>query len=753
MKKFILLVSLLAVMSLSYSASVVPVEDAVKASKNFLSERIGSMEAQSMTITLAHTEYAQDGTPLYYRFQVGDKGYIIVSATDLATPVLAYSLEGNYNSKTDAEYFCNQYKNQLAYLNQNPQTALPGNNTWKHYLNDNFQIRPHKGAPAVEPLVTTQWTQETYYNTYCPTNSEASFETMDGRTPVGCVALTMANILYYYRYPAHGYGIVSYIPKEYDNDGHLVYTYPVQTVNYSTATYDYDAIANSLDEYDGELAKLIYHCGVSNRMSYGPTGSGCQSEDALSAMQDHYYFNQNAQFQKKTDVVIADSLLYLWINKAKAEIDAHRPIFFSGSSATAGGHAWIVDGYTTIENNTYFHVNWGWAGSGNGYFLINNQNTAGYGNFNNGNSESMMINLMPADSAAYAKPATSEKRLTASLGTISDGAGNVKYPQSSNRRWVIATPSATSYSLNFAKLKVASGDKVTIYNGGTEASGVKQEYSGDYLMAACSDYAAGVSGCVNGDFQGQTLPAGITVSSDSVLVTFTSTANSATDYGFVLNYKANNYSISKCADMSIINNQWHAILTDKNSNATGDDLYRAATSCKWQLRDPYTSGYTFVFNKFDLKAGDFVDFYNYDSQTTPTFIARYDNSNIPGEVFTINASKVLIHFVSDNWQQGKGFELEFYQIAGIDEESGLEDVNIYPNPATNMINVAITDAQAQNITATVVDMTGKTIYTDIFNHNGGEQTYQIPVTSLAKGIYFLNLQSKQGKTIHKFIVQ
>ena len=98
MKKFTLLVSFLAVMSFGFSSNVVPVGDAVKVSKNFLSERIGSMKAQSFDITLAYTEYDQNGTPVYYRFQVGEKGFIIKSMEkDLSVRMRSTALEAPHD--------------------------------------------------------------------------------------------------------------------------------------------------------------------------------------------------------------------------------------------------------------------------------------------------------------------------------------------------------------------------------------------------------------------------------------------------------------------------------------------------------------------------------------------------------------------------------------------------------------------------------------------------------------------------------
>ena len=760
MKKFTLLASLLMFVFVTYAINVIPVGDAMQASKNFLAERVGAAKASQLELTLVSTEYSADGTPVTYRFSVGDKGFIITSATDLADPVLAYSLESNFKEGIGSDIYVENYAKNIEFLMANPAAAMPNRNSWDHYLTSDFKPYAAKGNPCVEPLVTTRWTQEQYYNTMCPYNPQCSYD-LDSRSYVGCVALTMANILYYYRYPEHGYGIVSYIPKEYDDEsGQLIYTYPRQTVNYSQSTYDYDAMANSLSAYDGELAKLIYHCGVSVRMSYGHDGSGSQSEYAMNALQDHYFFNNNSQFRSVSDVTASE-----WLELAKSELDARRPLFFSGRSASAGGHAWIVDGYTTINNSTYFHVNWGWAGSNNGYYKIDNMRTTGHGNFNEEGTNTMMTYLMP-DSAAIEKPAESSKRVTASFGTISDGAGNMKYAPNSNRRWVLSCPDATAYKLEFSKLKVKNGDKVIVYNGGTEAAGIKQQYSGNYLMAACNDYSSN-GDAIHADYEGQPLPAAITVNADSVLVVFTSTANSETDYGFVLNYEVTNFNKSTCKNSTTYTAQT-AVITDKLNNAVGDnDDYRASHVCEHTLNLQFCDKLVYAFQKFDLKEGDFVDIYNQTSSSSSSrdLIARFDINNPPaiGEVFNYNTtlfnmagnpiSRFVIRFASDNMIQGSGFELTYFGIqTGLNNYNNV-DVNIYPNPATSFVNVKVEAADAQQFSAKVVDMMGKTVYVDQFEHNGGTSLYQIPVNNLAKGVYFLHLNNDNGNNVQKFVVE
>lgn len=771
MKKISLLASLLMFIMLSYATNGIPVETAMTASKNFLAERVGATRAGQLELVLEHTEYSPDGVPVTYRFRVGEKGFIIASATDLANPVLAYSLESNYRGETGADFYNEMYTQSLTHLINNPSEALPMRNSWDHYLASDF--RPYdtpKGNPCVEPLVTTRWTQERFYNTLCPINPTARYDE-DGHAVTGAVALNMANILYYYRYPEHGTGgEYSYTPYVYDYSADtLIYTYPTQTVNYGEATYDYNAMANSLSYngltgYSGELAKLIYHCGVAAQTNYGTVesgGSGASTSFALNSLKSYYSFSDQAQFQQMSEVAPSEDLMYLWVNMAKAELDAHRPIYYTGSSSF-GGHAWIVDGYTTIGDATYFHVNWGWAGQSNGFYLINYQNPYAGGTFNQYNA--MMVNLMP-DSAAIQKPAQSFTRVTSSFGTISDGAGNMKYAPNSNHRWVLACPGATQYKLQFSKLKVKSGDKVIVYNGGVENTGVHHMYSGDYLMTACNDYS-NTEGLVFGDFSGTPLPEAITVNADSVLIVFTSNADSETDYGFVLDYEVTGYSKYTCEATSVYTD-FTAVFTDKPNNAISDEDYRASSVCEYDIRLRYCDKLVYAFQKFDLKEGDFVDIYHHTAPAPSSreLVAHYDIHNPPvvGEVFEYDGSLItlmgdptaryIIRFASDNKIQGSGFQLTYFGIQTSVNNYQNVDIQVYPNPASSYVNVQVSTENAQQFKAEVVDMMGKTVYLDQFNHNGGEEIYQVPVNNLAKGVYFLHLTSSTGSTIQKFIVR
>ena len=76
-----------------------------------------------------------------------------------------------------------------------------------------------------------------------------------------------------------------------------------------------------------------------------------------------------------------------WIRMLKTELDLRHPIWYTGSSSV--GHSFVCDGYQDAD---YFHFNWGWGGSSDGYFYIGDLNPSGY-NFNE--FQYALINILP----------------------------------------------------------------------------------------------------------------------------------------------------------------------------------------------------------------------------------------------------------------------------------------------------------------------------------------------------------------------
>ena len=69
----------------------------------------------------------------------------------------------------------------------------------------------------------------------------------------------------------------------------------------------------------------------------------------------------------------------------REECQKGHPVIFAGfPSSGKSGHCFVIDGYKVINGDYYYHVNWGWDGSMNGYYLIHNlkpsdESYSGYG--------------------------------------------------------------------------------------------------------------------------------------------------------------------------------------------------------------------------------------------------------------------------------------------------------------------------------------------------------------------------------------
>lgn len=223
---------------------------------------------------------------------------------------------------------------------------------------------------VVPPLIQTCWDQDEYYNILCPSDSEGQ----GNHVLTGCVATAMAQVMRYWEYPAQGTGSHSYSCD-----------YGTLSADFGNSTYHYDMMPDRLSAGTPaaqvqEVAKLIYHCGVSVDMDYGPESSG--SYLSLSPNALHTYFGYGMSSYIHKNQYSASS----WNDIIKNQLDSLRPVLYRGQS-DAGGHAFVCDGY---DDQDYFHFNWGWNGSNNGYYLLSGLTP---GNHNYNSSQAAVIGL------------------------------------------------------------------------------------------------------------------------------------------------------------------------------------------------------------------------------------------------------------------------------------------------------------------------------------------------------------------------
>lgn len=703
-------ISIFSIFILLFAGSVVAqrvtADQAMQVCQRFLMDKqqFSSVEG----IKLAETYTQDNGEVALYRFQLPQTGFVVVSASTTTPPVLAYAFDQDFEMIPPVSALFYLYKGEIAYAEKQHWQAKPkAASAWERFLAEEFTPKTTRGTSG-GPLLTTTWNQNKYYNTYCPWDASAGAY-YDYRVPNGCVALAYSQVMNYHRYPDHGAGATTYIPQGY----------PRQTVYFSQHTYHYDAMCNAPQDYANEIAKLCYHFGVAIQMAYNADGSGSSTELGKDKLISNFRYDERAEIQYRGNYL--DTVVAAYIALLKNEIDHRRPVVYSGCNQYLSGcHAYVLDGY---DEDDLFHLNYGWGGSSNAFYAIDNF-VSGPMHFDY--QSTAVLKIFPSE-AVEAHYCQGHQRNTASFGYVADGSPTAKpYQQNPDCSWMVATPYATSYHFSFDRLDLNPGDYVTIYNGPTEASGVLVSLTGS-------------------DVPTQTY----TVNADSVLIKFVGNTNNTDHYGFLISYNAT-LPARTCEHITNMPNVWSATITDGSQVG---DKYMPSTSCTWNVSHNFISGYAFTFHKFNLGYGDFVDIYN--SSTNPaTLHKRFDIYNMPDEpYYTVPFKKMRVVFVSDNWDESEGFSMDFMALSAIEDFNGIEDMTVYPNPATDVLNIDLTLSQADKLNLRLVDMTGKLLKEEIVEGGDGDNHLRFDINGVAKGLYLLEVATPSGKSVRKVTVQ
>lgn len=341
-----------AIFSASISAkTVTPAEALARVNADAPSHKVAAMAKQNPRLVM--TTNTQAGDPAVYLFENPSQGFMIVSADDIAYPLLGYSDKGSVDPDRMSpamRWWLEEYGRQIEWAKAHGNTDAA------------TRKAPVDGRHDIAPLLKTAWDQGEPYNQFCPVVSGQ-------RGYTGCVATSMAQIMNYFKYPEVGRGSISY------NDegcGKRL------SWNFADHPFDWD---NMLDtyvsgKYTEEQAKtvatLMKSAGASVKMQYSTDASAALSVSTELALVKYFNYDPNLRFVLRSlvsstqwDAMVYDNL---------AEVG---PVLYGGGSMIGGGHSFIVDGYQA-ETGLY-HLNWGWSEMSDGYFSLEALNPTSLG--------------------------------------------------------------------------------------------------------------------------------------------------------------------------------------------------------------------------------------------------------------------------------------------------------------------------------------------------------------------------------------
>ncbi|MBQ0069790.1 MAG: C10 family peptidase [Bacteroidales bacterium] len=298
------------------------------------------------TASMAAKAPAQGGnteTAAYYIFN-NSNAFVIASGDDRMPEVLGYCDNGTIdpsNMPDGLKELLECYEVTIANLDSNDGQPVPNGSISR--------------AP-IAPLLASKWDQGTPFNDLCPLYDGSN------RAVTGCVATAMAQVMNYWKWPAT---ISSSIPA---------YTTETKKISMpALSASGFPGFSNVKDYYfwgqsdasTTAVAKLMLYVGQSLEMDYNKS-SGASTSNVPTMLTTYFRYANTGRYLRRENYTAEE-----WATLIYTELAAKRPVVYRGSAYNGGGHCYVLDG---MDANGLFHINWGWNGMSDGYFLLTNLN-------------------------------------------------------------------------------------------------------------------------------------------------------------------------------------------------------------------------------------------------------------------------------------------------------------------------------------------------------------------------------------------
>ena len=337
--------------------------------------------------------------PAFYVVARDGGGFVIVAGDDNVPPILAISDHNEFKVEgmpANVKWWMDRMKAYVrATTIQEPEVKA----LWANLISTKADASvPTADVTNKVEHLTPEWSQgNTYhkgqaderqiFNSKCPKDADGNY------TFTGCVATAIGELvttlsgLYPDVMPTCGTGTIEpYTAKS----GHVSAS-TVEKPYVLNASYDWenlrqltgtDAIKAAADnrmhwDWLDNMDQLLADLGAVMHSSYSAESTSADTQQAANLMAKYFGFNKAAYYDKA-----ANYSAHQWREKLKGQL-AERPIIYRGNTSDMQyGHAFVFDGYGLYGGADVFHVNFGWNGFCNGYYIETNLDADyGYPNF------------------------------------------------------------------------------------------------------------------------------------------------------------------------------------------------------------------------------------------------------------------------------------------------------------------------------------------------------------------------------------
>ena len=644
-----------------------------------------------------------------------------------------------------------------------------------------------KASLQIDPLLTDVWggvnCKDNNGNTIYPSN----YYTPNHCSP-GCVAISLAQILYYYEWPKRGVGNQVY-GENYSGN------YKRHQAFYDGTDYNWN---NMLDEYMNKpstdiqqkaVGELMYHTGVALQMNYEPSGSTSNINKTPFVYKNFFRFASHYE-----DADWADFWTRLYDN-----IQQGRPVPIAvDASRTGDGHVFVANGYKEIDGKPYYYLNWGWYNDGgiNGWYNIQSwtSSSPGYNTITGasfdvlpnpeivsidktGTGNNFIIKWEVSDKLQWEEFTLEQKMDQGNWEELATGISQKEYTLSSPAGKVYqfrvkAKVDGNYYEGSWSETKVHSvegGYNGIVHFGGSQYAYARQTPDNDLVFTGDYTFETWIK-LLDGNSNGNV----ILDQQNAFGLELTDVTNSDYAIKFV-SYASSKELVSNKSGSKIINNEWVHVAVSKSGNAiklfiggvlmdeyTGTEFNLSSSNSALNIAEKYRGGYASHI-KAEMDQIRLSKTGRYSSNFTPDQNVHFAIDDNTTAYFTFQNVHTVrlkdeahnLSVIVSNTSGNAEWTFDFIDQVLANEEFALlqSTLNIFPNPIIDSgFNISFSnDLDLGEIEINIFSFTGQKLPGKI--NSNSFNSWNVSLNDLSSGIYILQIKGKGFTASRKIIVQ
>ena len=361
MKK-LLLTTVLAVATIVAMANPIGRTAAMQKAQDFM--RGINPQAQLQAGATPRKAMGNAGSPAYYIFNAeNNQGFVIASGDDRSEEILGYADSGSIDVNNMPEMLqamLDGFVEELKELDEKGIIEAAPTTT--------RASGPRKamstGRKPIAPLTTSKWSQGAPWTNLLPNHNKGG---STAKPPQGCGICCLSQMVYYWKYLHMTKEIPAYTMNTDFYEGTFP-KLPIREFNFDLMQDDY-TYSSYTTEQANEVATLTLYILQAMKSRFTHEHATSTSSSSVPTIFPSYFGYTMAPRIIRNEMTPNEFENFIY-NDIRQGIPA-----IIGGSNPEWGHFFIADGY---GYDGYFHINWGWGGQADGYFLLSPLNSNNY---------------------------------------------------------------------------------------------------------------------------------------------------------------------------------------------------------------------------------------------------------------------------------------------------------------------------------------------------------------------------------------